>query len=154
MSDKPTSNTGWYTTAEAAEYLGVSQPTIFRWMKQGLISFNKIGGSTRFSKRNLDAVVEKNTGAREADLYASRCSSCGHHQLVDGNMPGMGRLYFRPSHTKFWVWEEALVPIRCRVCPACGHVQMHTDTAKLQRLIGETQTEEGAPDENDRTTSD
>ena len=57
----------WYTVQEAAEYLGVSQPTIFRWMKDGQLSFYKIGGSTRFVREGLDAVIEKTTGSKEAE---------------------------------------------------------------------------------------
>lgn len=125
----------WYTVSEAANYLGVSQPTIFRWMKQGSISFNKIGGSTRFSRENLDAVVEKTTGQREAEACAARCASCGHRELAEGQLQGIGNLYFRPARAKFWVLEEALVPTRCRVCTACGYIQMHAETAKLRRLI-------------------
>jgi excisionase family DNA binding protein len=124
----------WYSVQEAAEYLGVSQPTIFRWMKQGTLTFYKIGGSTRFSKEGLDAVIEKNTGLREAEAVASRCAACGHSILLDGQIQGTGRLYFRPAKSRFWVFAEALVPTRARVCPACGYIQMHADTEKLGKL--------------------
>lgn len=141
----------WYSISEAAAYLGVSQPTIFRWMKQGSLSFNKIGGATRFSRENLDAVVEKNTGSKEADGCAARCASCGHTELADGQLQGIGNLYFRPARARFWVLEEALVPTRCRVCTACGYVQLHADTAKLRRLIRrDDDRKEGASDA-DRT---
>ena len=46
----------WFTIAEAAEYLDVSEPTIYRWMKDGLLSFYKVGGATRFSQEGLDAL--------------------------------------------------------------------------------------------------
>ena len=124
----------WYTVQEAGEYLEVSQPTIFRWMKQGLLSFYKVGGSTRFSKEGLDAVVEKTTGIKEAEAAAGRCASCGHSVLVEGKLQGTGRMYFRPNKTKFWTFEEALVPTTCKVCTACGYIQIHADTAKLGRL--------------------
>ena len=125
----------WYNVQQAAEYLGVSQPTIFRWMKRGLLSFYKVGGATRFSKEGLDAVVEKTTGQKEAEAASGRCASCGNAILVDGRLQGTGYLYFRPSRTKFWVFAEALVPTRAMVCTACGHIQMHADTTKLNRLI-------------------
>ena len=124
----------WYTVQEACEYLGVSQPTIFRWMKQGTLSFYKIGGSTRFAKEGLDAVVEKTTSQREAEVAANRCAACGHSVLIDGKLQGTGRLYFRPEKTKFWVFSEGLVPTRSRVCAACGYVQLHVDTQKLRQL--------------------
>ncbi len=124
----------WFSIQEAGEYLGVSQPTIFRWMKQGVLSFYKVGGSTRFSKEGLDAVIEKTTGRKEAEAAAGRCASCGHSVLVEGKLQGNGYLYFRPAKTKFWTFEEALVPTKCRVCTACGYIQIHADTAKLGRL--------------------
>lgn len=133
--EKENADSRWYTVVEAAEYLDVSQPTIFRWMKQGSISFNKIGKSTRFSKVNLDAVIEKTTGKNEADECAARCASCGHNEMAEGELQGLGKMYFRPKRSKFWILEEALVPTRCHVCTACGYVQMHVETAKLRRLI-------------------
>ena len=124
----------WYSIPEAATYLGVSKPTIFRWMKDGLLSFYKIGGSTRFSKEGLDAVIEKTTGRKEAEAAAGRCAACGHNMLIEGRLRGAGRLYFQPAKTKFWVFEESMVPTSARVCPACGYIQLHVDTAKLNRL--------------------
>lgn len=145
MSDKSTSGArDWYSIAEAAEYLGVSQPTIFRWMKQGTLSFYKVGSSTRFSKEGLDAVIQKTTGQREAEVVSSRCAVCGHSVLVDGTIQGTGRLYFRPDKTKFWVFSEALVPTRSRVCTACGYIQIHADTSKLNKLSPENGEEESA----------
>jgi len=127
--DKP-----WYSVPEAAKYLGVSEPTIFRWMKQGTLSFYKVGGSTRFSKEGLDAVIQKTTGQKEAEAVSSRCAACGHSILLDGQLQGTGRLFFRPAKTKFWVFAEALVPTKARVCAACGYVQVHADTSKLRKL--------------------
>lgn len=124
----------WYSIREAAEYLGVSQPTIYRWMKDELLSFYKVGGSTRFSKEGLDAVIEKTTGRKEAEAVAGRCAACGHGVLVDGRLQGTGRLYFRPQKTKFWVFAESMVGLRARVCTACGFVQLNADTEKLKKL--------------------
>ena len=139
MSESDTDNRasiegGWYTVDAAAEYLDVSQPTIFRWMKQGLLSFYKVGASTRFTKEGLDAVVQKTTGLREAEAAVSRCAVCGHSVMIEGRLQGTGNLYFRPARPKFWVMAEALVPTKCRVCAACGYVQIHADTEKLQQL--------------------
>jgi len=124
----------WYSVQEAAEYLGVSQPTIFRWMKDGSLSFYKVGGSTRFSREGLDAVVEKTTGSKEAEAAAGRCAACGHSLLVEGRLQGTGRLYFHPDKTKFWVFSDSMVGLRARVCTACGFVQLHADVGKLGKL--------------------
>ncbi|HPD16543.1 MAG TPA: helix-turn-helix domain-containing protein [Planctomycetota bacterium] len=125
----------WYTVPEAAEYLGISVPTIFRWMREGRLSFVKIGGATRFTREGLEALIEKTTGSAEAEAAAGRCAACGHSVLVEGNVQGTGRLYFHPEKTRFWVFAESLVPIRARVCTACGHIQLQADTAKLNRLV-------------------
>jgi excisionase family DNA binding protein len=124
----------YYTVGEAAEYLGVSEPTVFRWMRDGLLSFYKIGNATRFTREGLDAVIEKSTGQKEAEAVAGRCAACGHAVLVEGHLQGAGRLYFRPDKTRFWSLEEAMVSVRAKVCTACGHVQLCADAGKLRRL--------------------
>lgn len=127
----------WFSVHEAADYLGVSQPTIFRWMKEGSLSFYKVGGSTRFSQEGLDAVVEKTTGSKEAEAAAGRCASCGHSFLVEGRLQGAGRLYFHPDKTRFWVLSDSMVGLRAQVCTACGFVQLHADVEKLGKLSPE-----------------
>ena len=129
----------WFTVTEAADYLDVSEPTIYRWMKDGLLSFYKIGGATRFSQEGLDAVIQKSTGRKEAEAAAGRCAACGHGVLLEGRLQGTGRLYFKPSKAGSWVLEESLVPTTAYVCPACGHVQLRADTAKLKRLWPEAE---------------
>ena len=124
----------WYSIPEAAEYLQISQPTIFRWMRDGILSFYKVGGATRFSKEGLDAVIEKTVGRKEAEAAAGRCAACGHSVLIEGRLRGAGRLYFQPDKTKFWHFGDSFVPTRARVCAACGYVQLHADTDKLTRL--------------------
>ena len=131
----------WYTVAEAAEYLQVSQPTIFRWMKDSVLSFYKVGGKTRFSRAGLDAVIEKTTGRKEAEATQGRCASCGHTTLLAGRLQGAGKLYFKPDKTKFWVFDHSLVPTAARVCPACGYIQLYAETGKLGRLRPDEDTE-------------
>ena len=124
----------WYTVREAAEYLGVSEPTIFRWMKEGTLSYYKVGGSTRFSQDGLDVLFEKTTGSKEAEQVVGRCAACGHAVLVEGHLRGAGRLYFRPEKSSFWVMAEAMTPTHARVCTACGYMHLYADTAKLKKL--------------------
>ncbi|MCA9447696.1 MAG: helix-turn-helix domain-containing protein [Candidatus Omnitrophica bacterium] len=125
---------GWYSISEAAQYLGISQPTLFRWMKDGMLSFYKVGRSTRFSREGLDSLVEKTTGQKEAEAATGKCLSCGHGLLVEGRLQGNSRLYFRPDKTKFWTLHEAMVPVQAKVCTACGHVQMQVEPDKVNRL--------------------
>lgn len=124
----------WYSVPDAAAYLGVSQPTIFRWMKDGLLSFYKVGGGTRFSREGLDAVIEKTTGRKEAEAVAGKCAACGHTVLIEGRLQGTGRLYFRPAKTKFWTFVEPMVDVTAKTCAACGYIHLHADTAKLKKL--------------------
>ena len=131
---EPTDDKTWYSVHEAAQHLGVSEPTIFRWMKEGLLSFYKVGGSTRFTREGLDAVVEKSTGRKEAEASAGRCAVCGHGTLIPGRVQGSGKLYFKPEKTKFWVWEESLVGMVAKVCAACVYLHLFADTGKLNRL--------------------
>lgn len=49
-----------YTTREASTYLGISNSTIYRMEKQGLISSIKTpGGQRRFSKKNIENYLKK-----------------------------------------------------------------------------------------------
>lgn len=134
MKDEEGKERDWLTVGEAAEYLGVSEPTLFRWMRAGQVTYYKVGGNTRFTRKGLDAVVEKNTGQREAEGTAGRCASCGHGVLLDGRLQGTGRLYFRPERTSFWVWTDSMVATAARVCAACGYLHLFADTAKLGKL--------------------
>jgi excisionase family DNA binding protein len=126
---------GWMTVKEAAEYLGVSEPTIFRWMREGALSFFKIGGSTRFRRENLDMSAQKVTGKQEAEQRIGHCAVCGHGFLLPGSVRSTGKIYFMPKRTKFLVLSESVVDVAAHACPACGHVQMFVDTEKLAKLM-------------------
>ena len=58
MDSKGKTAPGWFTIREAAEYLAIGEPTLYRWMRDGKITFRKIGDSTRFLKEDLDAFVQ------------------------------------------------------------------------------------------------
>ncbi|RJP74893.1 MAG: DNA-binding protein [Candidatus Abyssobacteria bacterium SURF_17] len=131
----------WLTTKEAAQYLGVSEPTIFRWMREGTLSFFKIGGSTRFRRENLDLAARKVTGKQEAEQRAGRCPVCGHGFLLSGQVRSTGKIYFVPGKAKFFVLSDSNVEVSARACPACGHVDMFADTAKLTRLMRQEDSE-------------
>ena len=119
-------------------------------MREGLLSYYKVGRSTRFRRKGLDAVIEKQTGLKEAEAAAGSCAACGHSHLLKGRLQGFGRLYFRPEHTRFWTLSEALVPVEAKVCPACGHMQMHADAEKLKSLL---RPEDAEPEEESEEES-
>jgi excisionase family DNA binding protein len=49
----------WLTLAEAAEYLRVSKPTIYRFCSEGRLPFYELAGSgyRRFKRSDLDALL-------------------------------------------------------------------------------------------------
>ena len=132
---------GWMTVKEAARYLGVSEPTIFRWMREGTVSFFKLGGATRFRRENLDLVARKVTGKEEGERRAARCAICGHGFLLPGNVRSTGKIYFMPKKTKFFVLSESTVDVAAQACPVCGHVEMFADTSKLAKLMRQQDAE-------------
>ncbi len=57
---QPTSNTSKpISTRELCEHLGVTEPTIIRWRKKGLIPFFQIGSAVRFDLPKVIAALEK-----------------------------------------------------------------------------------------------
>lgn len=153
MTENPTTMdetkpTDWYTIKEACEYLKVSQPTIFRWMKEGVLSFYKVGGATRFSREGLDAVIEKTTGSKEAEQIAGRCMACGHNILVKGRVQATGKLYFKPDKSSFWVLRESMVPTHAKACPSCGYVHFYIEPGNLRKLKPKEILEGSANTEN------
>src|SRR5438874_7489874 len=59
--------TKWYSIREAAEYLDVGEPTLYRWMREGKITFRKVGDSTRFWQEDLDSVMQVFHSAKDLD---------------------------------------------------------------------------------------
>lgn len=56
-------STDLYDLREACKYLKISQPTMYRLIKQRKIAYSKIGtgrGTYRFRKEDLDAYFEEN----------------------------------------------------------------------------------------------
>ncbi len=51
----------WYTPTEAATYLRVARPTIYRYMEMGLLPYYELksGGGRRLRRSDLDAVLER-----------------------------------------------------------------------------------------------
>jgi len=132
----------WMTVKEAARYLGVSEPTVFRWMREGALSYFKLGGATRFKRANLDLVARKVTGKEEGEQRMARCAVCGHGYLVPGSVRSTGKLYFAPQRTKFFVLADSMISVEARACPVCGHVEMFADTGKLAKLMRPEDAEE------------
>lgn len=125
----------WFSIKEAAEYLSISEPTLYRWMQDGKITYRKVGDSTRFLKEDLDSVVEVHPSAKELVQVELTCPACNHDEMVEGRMESTGRSYFVPKKTKFWTLKDSNVETRARMCGRCGYVLIFGDTEKLAALI-------------------
>ena len=58
-----------YTTKESQDFLRVSERTMKRWLKSGIIQANKIGGRYRILGRELLRVVSPEAERKASNLY-------------------------------------------------------------------------------------
>jgi len=126
--------TNWYSIREAAEYLDVGEPTLYRWMKEGKITYRKVGDSTRFWQEDLDAVMEVFHSAKDVDKARKVCPVCRHDELVEGKVRGAGMVYFVPKKTKFWTLKDSFIETTARMCTRCGTIAWSGNTEKLAQL--------------------
>jgi excisionase family DNA binding protein len=124
----------WYSIREAAEYLDVGEPTLYRWMKEGKITYRKVGDSTRFWQEDLDAVMEVFHSAKGLDKVREVCPVCRHDELVEGKVRGAGMVYFVPKKTKFWTLKDSFIETTARMCTRCGTIAWFGSTEKLTQL--------------------
>ena len=124
----------WYSIREAAEYLDVGEPTLYRWMRDGKITFRKVGDSTRFWQEDLDSVMQISYSTKDLDKAREVCPVCRHGELVEGKVRGTGLVYFVPKKTKFWTLKDSFVETTGRMCTRCGAIAWFGDTAKLGSL--------------------
>jgi len=126
--------TNWYSIREAAEYLDVGEPTLYRWMKEGKITYRKVGDSTRFWQEDLDAVMEVFHSAKDLDKAREVCPVCRHDELVEGKVRGAGMVYFVPKKTKFWTLKDSFIETTARMCTRCGTIAWFGNIEKLAQL--------------------
>lgn len=124
----------WFTIKQAAEYLAVGEPTIYRWMREGRITFRKVGDSTRFLQEDLDAMVEVHPSERDVELVRTFCPVCHHPDLVDGKLRSTGLCYFQPAKTRFWTFLDSSIDTTGRMCSQCGFIMLVGNTEKVERL--------------------
>ncbi|MGA3182042.1 MAG: helix-turn-helix domain-containing protein [Verrucomicrobiota bacterium] len=129
-----TKKTKWYSIREAAEYLDVGEQTLYRWMREGKITFRKVGDSTRFWQEDLDSVMQISHSTKDLDKAREVCPVCRHDELVEGKVRGTGLVYFVPKKTRFWTLKDSFVETTGRMCTRCGAIAWFGDTAKLAKL--------------------
>ena len=126
-----------YSIAEASAFLKVSEPTIYRWMKDGTLSYFKVGRRTFFKRENLEALGVQHTSTLEVERKKNLCTHCGHGSMVEGRIQSTGKIYFRPKDTKFLTLKDPMINIEAMVCRACGFMKLVADTAKIAELAPE-----------------
>ncbi len=135
MSENNIPKPQWFSIKEAANYLEVGEPTLYRWMRDGKITYRKVGDSTRFLQEDLDGVVvvHRQTQENFADF---RCNYCGSESMVSGKLQSTGLLYFVPEKSKFWTFATSTIGLKSMMCSKCGHIELKGDTQHLNKLMG------------------
>jgi excisionase family DNA binding protein len=133
-TNESTERKQWYSIGEAAEYLDVGEPTLYRWMRDGKITYRKVGDSTRFWREDLDSVMQVFHSAKDLDKAREVCPICRHDELVEGKVRGAGLIYFVPKKTKFWSLKDSFIKMTSKMCTRCGAIISYGDTAKLESL--------------------
>ncbi len=133
--------THWFSIKEAAEYLDVGEPTLYRWMRDNKITYRKVGDSTRFWQEDLDAVMEVFHSGKDLENARKVCSACHGGQLIEGVMRSTGLCFFQPKKTKFWTLKDSNVETEARMCDHCGAIHLFGDLKKLNELKEAQQTD-------------
>jgi excisionase family DNA binding protein len=129
----------WFGIKEAAEYLDIGEPTLYRWMREGQITFRKVGDSTRFLQEDLDSAIKVFRTDRDLQKIRGKCPLCHENALVDGFVQSTGRLYFKLKEARFWTLKENSVPTTARLCRNCGAISLFGDLSAVEELIDSQQ---------------
>src|SRR2546430_9716526 len=92
----------WFSIKEAADYLDVGEPTLYRWMRENKITYRKGGDSTRFWHEDLDSVMEVFHSTPDLDKAREVCPVCRHDELGAAKVLTTGLNDFTPGNTRFW----------------------------------------------------
>jgi excisionase family DNA binding protein len=125
----------WFSIKEAAQYLDIGEPTLYRWMREGQITFRKVGDSTRFLQEDLDSAIKVFRSKRDAEKIRGKCPACHEEGLVQGVVQSTGRLYFKLKEAKFWTLKENAVTTEARLCRRCGAISFYGDLALVEELL-------------------
>ena len=124
----------WFSIKEAAEYLDIGEPTLYRWMRENKITYRKVGDSTRFWQGDLDSVMEVFPSTRDLEKAREVCPVCRHDELVPGKVRTTGLNYFTPGKTRFWTVKDSFIHTSAKMCTRCGAIIWFGDLAKLAAL--------------------
>ena len=125
----------WFTIKEAAQYLSIGEPTLYRWMRDGKITYRKVGDSTRFLIEDLDSFVQVFPSEKDSEIVKNICPACHCSDLIEGVFKSTGLNYFRPDKTKFWALKDSNIKTHSMMCTQCGTISLFGDIKKLTSLI-------------------
>jgi excisionase family DNA binding protein len=140
----------WFSIKEAAEYLDVGDPTLYRWMRENKITYRKVGDSTRFWQEDLDAVMEVFHSFKDLEKAREVCPVCNHTELVEGKVRTTGLNYFTPHKTKFWTLKDSFVQTSAKMCVRCGAITWFGDLEKLTSLQEKVTSAKSTEEQNER----
>jgi excisionase family DNA binding protein len=149
MSTEKPNSPEWFSIKEAAKYLSIGEPTLYRWMRDGRITYRKVGDSTRFLKDDLETFVQVFPSKRDAEKVKQACPVCHHDELVTGAFRSTGLNYFRPKKSKFWSIHDSNIKTMAVMCRRCGAITHFGDTKKLQKLVSQAETNAELTEETD-----
>src|SRR5215831_4273779 len=136
----------WFSIKEAAEYLDVGEPTLYRWMRENKITYRKVGDSTRFWQEDLDSVMEVFHSGKDLDKAREVCPVCRHDELVVGKVRSTGLNYFSPAKTKFWTLKDSFISTTAKMCASCGAIIWFGEVSKLGTLKKQKEQKETEKD--------
>ena len=134
----------WFSIKEAAQYLSIGEPTLYRWMRDGKITYRKVGDSTRFLSEDLDTFIQVFPSKREAEKVKQVCPVCHHDDMVTGKFRSTGLNYFRPKKSKFWTVRDSNIKSMAVMCQKCGAITHFGDSVKLEKLVARAKAAEEA----------
>jgi len=144
----------WFSIKEAAEYLDVGEPTLYRWMRENKITYRKVGDSTRFWQEDLDSVMEVFHSEKDLDNAREVCPVCRHDELVAGKVRSTGLNYFSPAKTKFWTLKDSFISTSAKMCARCGAIIWFGEVSKLANLRKQRAARDTGDDGKQATSSD
>lgn len=137
----------WYSIQEAAAYLEITEPTLYRWMRENKITYRKVGDSTRFWREDLDAVMQVFHSERSVEDIKASCPICHSDEVTDGIFSSTGLNYFQPKKTKFWTLKSGTISSSALMCRRCGAITLFGDTAKLKALLEKSRAQKPGPND-------
>src|SRR5687768_15961506 len=124
----------WFSIKEAAAYLDIGEPTLYRWMREGQITFRKVGDSTRFLQEDLDSALKVFRSKRDVEKIRGKCPACHEEGLAQGVVQSTGRLYFKLREAKFWTLKENALSSKARLWRRCVPISLHGELSLLEEL--------------------